>query len=206
MRQVQALWLCHRIDGCRLDFHAEKPLVPLTLGQFVGRPNVRVRLKCRGDRCKFHRLWRVEEMIAGLEKRGQGSSGTEVDGLGAKMTTACPRVQAGELGRGDPLGEHRQLWGGRRVASDRLNRERPSDVHPVSTTPRHVHGSGRVPRQDRPPNSWGDPAPIGRGESNQWNRPTVGRKLDLGPSRAFPLRHVPHSATARVPAASNMGS
>ena len=63
---------------------------PLVLGQFVGRPNVRLRLKCRGDRCKFHRLWRVEEMIAGLEKRGQGGARTEVDGLGSKMTTACP--------------------------------------------------------------------------------------------------------------------
>ena len=42
-----------------------------------------------GDRCRFHRLWRVEQMIAGLEKRAQGDSRTEVDGLGAKMTTAC---------------------------------------------------------------------------------------------------------------------
>ncbi|MDB5480482.1 MAG: hypothetical protein JWO83_1535 [Caulobacteraceae bacterium] len=90
MRQVQALWRCQRVEGCGLDFHKEKPLNPLILGQFVGRPNVRVRVRCRGDRCKFHRLWRIEEMIAGLEKRGQGGARTEVDGLGAKMTTPCP--------------------------------------------------------------------------------------------------------------------
>jgi hypothetical protein len=29
-------------------------------------------------------------MIAGLEKRGQARSRTEVEGLGAKMTAACP--------------------------------------------------------------------------------------------------------------------
>jgi hypothetical protein len=90
MRQVQALWCCHRVEGCGLVFHSERPLNPLVLGQFVGRPNVRVRIVCRGDRCKFHRLWRIEEMIAGLEKRGQGGARTEVDSLGAKMTTACP--------------------------------------------------------------------------------------------------------------------
>jgi hypothetical protein len=90
MRQVQTLWRCQRVEGCGLDFHKEKPLNPLVLGQFVGRPNVRVRLKCRGDRCKFHRLWRVEEMMEALEKRKQGGGRTEVDGLGAMMTTACP--------------------------------------------------------------------------------------------------------------------
>jgi hypothetical protein len=90
MRQVQTLWRCQRVDGCGLVFHSERPLNPLVLGQFVGRPNVRVRVRCRGDLCKSHRLWRVEEMIAGLEKRGQGSARTEVGTLGAKMTTACP--------------------------------------------------------------------------------------------------------------------
>ena len=29
-------------------------------------------------------------MMAGLEKRGQGGARTEVDSLGAKMTSACP--------------------------------------------------------------------------------------------------------------------
>ena len=29
-------------------------------------------------------------MIAGLEKRGQGDGRTEVDSLGAMMTSACP--------------------------------------------------------------------------------------------------------------------
>ena len=90
MRQVEALWRCQRLDGCGLDFHKEKALKPLTLGQFIGRPNVRVRIRCRGNGCKFFRVWRIEEMIAGLEKRGQGSDRTDIDDLAAKMTTACP--------------------------------------------------------------------------------------------------------------------
>jgi hypothetical protein len=90
MSQVKRLWRCQRIDGCGLDFHDEPPLNPLRLGQFVGRPNVRARLRCRGNGCTFYRVWRVEEMIAGLEKRRQGDDRTEVLGLGTKMTTACP--------------------------------------------------------------------------------------------------------------------
>ena len=65
MDQVKSLWRCHRIDGCALGFHNEPPLNPLRLDHFIGRPNVRLRLRCRGDRCKFFRVWRVEEMIAG---------------------------------------------------------------------------------------------------------------------------------------------
>jgi len=90
MRQVQGLWRCQRLDGCGLDFHNEPPLHPLRLDQFVGRPNVRLRLRCSGNGCKFFRVWRVEEMIAGLVKRRQGDDRTEVGKLGAMMTTACP--------------------------------------------------------------------------------------------------------------------
>jgi hypothetical protein len=90
MRKVQGLWRCQRLDGCGLDFHNEPALHPLRLDQFVGRPNVRVRLRCRGDRCKFFRVWRVEEMIAGLVKRRQGDDRTEIEALGKKMTAACP--------------------------------------------------------------------------------------------------------------------
>jgi len=90
MMAIQKTWRCQRLDGCNLDFHATPPEVPLRLGQFIGRPNVRLRLKCRQDRCKFFRVWRVEEMIAGLQKRGQDGAATEVDALGAMMTTPCP--------------------------------------------------------------------------------------------------------------------
>lgn len=90
MRQVQQMWRCQRIDGCGLDFHKEPPLYPLRLQPFVGMPNVRVRLRCRGTGCKFFRVWRVEEMIAALIKRGQGDGRTEVEALGAKMTSPCP--------------------------------------------------------------------------------------------------------------------
>ena len=90
MRKIQDLWRCHRIDGCGLQFHNEKALFPLRLEHLRGRPNVRVRLSCRGERCKFFRVWRVEEMIVGLQKHGQGDERTDLDTLGAKMTAPCP--------------------------------------------------------------------------------------------------------------------
>jgi hypothetical protein len=90
MKTVEGLWRCGRLDGCCLEFHAEKPLVRLRLDRFVGRPNVRLRVRCQGNGCKFFRVWRVEEMIAGLTKRGQGNGHTEIGALGAMMTSACP--------------------------------------------------------------------------------------------------------------------
>ena len=90
MRKLQQLWRCQRLEGCGLSFHNEPAQNPLRLSQLVGRPNVRVRLRCQGNGCKFFRVWRVEEMIAGLEKRGQGDERTDCDTLGAKMTSGCP--------------------------------------------------------------------------------------------------------------------
>ncbi|MDB5483337.1 MAG: hypothetical protein JWO83_4390 [Caulobacteraceae bacterium] len=90
MTVVKKMWQCQRPDGCRLDYHDTAPEAPLRLSQFVGRANVRLRLRCGGQGCKFHRVWRVEEMIAGLKKRGQGSEATQVDKLGGMMTSPCP--------------------------------------------------------------------------------------------------------------------
>lgn len=90
MRQVQRLWMCQRLEGCGLDFHDEAPALPLRLELFVGRPNIRLRLRCRGNGCKFFRLYTVEQVIAGLERRGKGGGRTEVAALGALMTSACP--------------------------------------------------------------------------------------------------------------------
>lgn len=90
MRQVQRLWMCQRLDGCGLEFHNEPAALPLRLEQFVGRPNVRLRLFCRGGGCKFFRVYTVEQMIAGLETRKQGGGRTEVAALGGLMTGGCP--------------------------------------------------------------------------------------------------------------------
>lgn len=90
MDQVKRLYRCARLDGCSIDYHNEPPAARLRLDQFVGLPNVRVRLRCRRAGCKFFRVWRVEEMIAGLTKRQQGGSHTEIDALGPMMTSACP--------------------------------------------------------------------------------------------------------------------
>lgn len=89
MRQVQKLWMCQRLDGCGLDFHYEPAAIPLRLELFVGRPNIRLRLRCRGGGCKFFRLYQVEQVIAGLESRKKGGGRTEVGAIGALMTTAC---------------------------------------------------------------------------------------------------------------------
>jgi hypothetical protein len=90
MRQVQRLWMCQRLDGCGLDFHNELPALPLRLELFVGRPNIRLRLRCRGNACKFFRLYQVEQVIAGLEARKKGGGRTEVAALGALMSGPCP--------------------------------------------------------------------------------------------------------------------
>ena len=89
MQQVKTWWRCNRAGGCGLDYHNEPPAFPLRLEHFIGLPNVRIRLRCRGDKCKFHRVWPVEVMIKGLVERGQGDERTEIDKLGAKMTSAC---------------------------------------------------------------------------------------------------------------------
>ena len=90
MQQLQRLWMCQRLDGCGLDFHNEPMALPLRLDLFVGKPNVRVRLRRRGGGCKFFRIYAVEQMIAGLERRKQGSGRTEVAALGGLMTGGCP--------------------------------------------------------------------------------------------------------------------
>ena len=90
MGAIERMWRCQRLEGCNLDFHETPAESPLRLSQFVGCPNVRLRLKCRERGCKFHRVWRVEEMIEGLEKRKQGGPSTQVAALGAMMTTPCP--------------------------------------------------------------------------------------------------------------------
>jgi len=90
MRQVERLWKCQRFDGCGLDFHSEPAGRPLRLEHLVGRPHVRLRVRCRMGACRFFRVFRTEEMIAGLRKRRQGDERTEVAALGAMMTSACP--------------------------------------------------------------------------------------------------------------------
>ena len=87
--QVKRLFRCGRIDGCRIDWHNEPAELPLRLDMFVGRPNVRVRVSCRGKGCTFFRVWKVEEIIAGLQKRKVGDGRTEVDKLAPLMTAPC---------------------------------------------------------------------------------------------------------------------
>jgi len=91
MQQIQDLYRCHRIDErCAIQWHAEPAQNPLRLGALVGKPNVRVRVRCRGNECKYFRVVRVEEMIAGLMKRKQGDEKTDVDALPKLMTSGCP--------------------------------------------------------------------------------------------------------------------
>jgi hypothetical protein len=90
MRQVEKLHYCHRLDGCALNFYADPKTPPLRLDWLTGRAHVRVRLRCRGNGCKYARVWVVEQMIAGLKKAGKGGGDTDVHELGRLMTAACP--------------------------------------------------------------------------------------------------------------------
>lgn len=89
MKRLCDLWRCHRLDGCNLSFFDDAPERPLRLAHFVGLPNVRVRLRCRGSGCRFYRVWEVEQIIAGLTERRVGGEITEVAALGKLMTSAC---------------------------------------------------------------------------------------------------------------------
>lgn len=90
MKQVEQLHRCQRLEGCSLGFFADPATPPLHLDWLTGRPNVRIRLKCRGHGCKYVRVWVVEQMIAGLKKAGKGGGGTDVHALGKLMTQPCP--------------------------------------------------------------------------------------------------------------------
>ena len=93
MKQVQDLWKCSRVDGCRIDWHVVGEERLVRLSDLLGRPNVRIRIRCKSDNCPYVRTWKVEEFIAGLEKRQQGSDHTSTDQLTQKMTRACPRCK-----------------------------------------------------------------------------------------------------------------
>lgn len=98
MSEVTRLHRCLRIGGCAMSFHNDAPSRPLRLGDLRGKPFVRVRVRCRGNGCRYYRVWRVEEMISGLAKRGAGDSATEIFGLGGKMTSPCPLCQKANWG------------------------------------------------------------------------------------------------------------
>jgi hypothetical protein len=61
-----------------------------SLSSFEGHPCVRIRVKCQADRCKFFRVWRVEEMERGLLKRGKANGFTRISELAPLTTEPCP--------------------------------------------------------------------------------------------------------------------
>jgi hypothetical protein len=93
MRKLQPSWKCHRLEGCEMQFVEEPPTQPLRLGHFTGLPHVRVRLTCRGEGCKFARVYPAAALIKGLKARRQGDERTEIGLLPDKMTAGCPRCK-----------------------------------------------------------------------------------------------------------------
>lgn len=89
-RQIETLYRCQRLDGCAITFFAEPSIPSLRLDWLTGRANVRVRLRCRGNGCRYVRVWVVEQMIAGLRKSGKGGGDTDVHDLGKLMSGPCP--------------------------------------------------------------------------------------------------------------------
>ncbi len=90
MARVKRLWACQRLDGCSMSWHNEPPTNPLRLGHCRGKPYVRLKVRCRGNGCRYYRVYRAEEMIEGLRKRGVGDADAEIFTLGARMTSGCP--------------------------------------------------------------------------------------------------------------------
>ena len=117
MRDVQQLARCQLIGGCSMDFHAQPAERPLRLEQLVGKPNVKVRLRCRGDGCRFFRVHLVEAIIEGLVWRRQGNGLLEVEALAGKLTSACPRC--GKVNWAVEI-----VWSGRDPAGYKTDRDR----------------------------------------------------------------------------------
>lgn len=89
-RKIQALFSCHRIDrSCGLNWLLERPARPLTLAPFLGQVHVRVRLACSTHQCASRKVFKVEEIVAGLRAKGQGDERAAVDAIGPLMTTPC---------------------------------------------------------------------------------------------------------------------
>ena len=53
MRQVMQTYECKRLDGCSLAFHAEPKDAALPLHSLLGKPHVRLRLRCGTHKCSF---------------------------------------------------------------------------------------------------------------------------------------------------------
>ncbi len=129
MYQVKKLAVCNHIDGCTLQFHDEKPDNPLTLRHLLGRSNVRLRVACQGKDCKHFRIWRVEEMIAGLKEHDRGGDYTDVTALGGLLKAPCPTCK-GERWRVEILMADRDS------ATWRTQGERYFDLLPPPSQPR----------------------------------------------------------------------
>lgn len=98
MHKIQTTWRCQRLDGCELNFFKEKPDYPLRLEHVAGLPNIRVKVACGGNGCKYSRVFLVEEVIAGLVKRRQGDGGMEIDKLAPLMKNPCPLCKKANWG------------------------------------------------------------------------------------------------------------
>jgi hypothetical protein len=90
MRRIRDLWRCHQLDGCELTFYDDTPDNPLRLGHLEGLLHVRVRVRCRADKCRYLRAWRAEEMVKALTERGAGDERTEIVQLAGLMKSPCP--------------------------------------------------------------------------------------------------------------------
>ena len=90
MRRIKEWHHCNRPTGCALSFWEDEPAIALQLQHFVGMPSTRIRLKCRGRDCKFHRVYLAEAVIKGLVARKAGDGRTTIKALGALMTSGCP--------------------------------------------------------------------------------------------------------------------
>jgi hypothetical protein len=90
MRRLRDLWRCHQLDGCELTFYDDVPDHPLRLGHLEGLSHVRLRIRCRADKCRYFRAWRAEEVAKALTDRGAGDERTEIAQLGSLMKAQCP--------------------------------------------------------------------------------------------------------------------
>lgn len=86
---LQNLFRCNRLDGCGFAFTAPRSDQSVRLADLYGRPNVRIRIRCRS--CGWTRSPRPEEVAGVLARSKTGGAHTRVHAAPAAMAAKpCP--------------------------------------------------------------------------------------------------------------------
>ena len=94
---LQNLFRCNRLDGCGFAFTGPRQDQSVRLADLYGRPNVRIRIRCRS--CGWTRSPRPEEVAGVLSRSRTGGPYPGSHGAGGDGGQTLPGLQEGRLVR-----------------------------------------------------------------------------------------------------------